>query len=73
MKITAYRSNKYEAVTEYKTDKILGTLSPDEMDDEMREMLNNGSTPLLCFTTKDRVGAEMNICIPVQFIISITD
>ena len=73
MKITAYRTNKYETVSVYETNEILGTVPPEKMDNELRQMLNNDSVPLLCFTTKDRTGAEMNICVPVQFIISITD
>lgn len=81
LKITAYRSEKYERISEYYTKKILCTTPPEEMTDEEREELkSNKLTPMICFAPTDNpageTDAEGRVCIgsfvsiPVQFLIS---
>lgn len=65
MKIRAYNTMKLENYTEYETDKIIGIGI--DADEEDKEFIRNGATPMLNFRTTD--GGHMGV--PIEFLIDI--
>ena len=69
MKITAYTSQDFLNTRVYETDYILANVPPEEMDDETREEMRNGSRPLLSFYD---IKSDKWVALPIEFVIEIS-
>ena len=68
LRITCYRSNKFEATDTIDVDHIDGTMEPADLTDEDRKALNdNQMSPMCCFTD---VSGVMH-AVPWEFVIKI--
>lgn len=68
LRITCYRSNKFEATDTIDVDHIDGTMEPPEMTEDDRKALNdNQMSPMCCFTD---VSGVLH-AVPWEFVIKI--
>ena len=70
MKLTYYRSNKYEKTETVEVVEILGNFEPDEMTPEDRVAFRNGDMhTMCCYTTPEGTGMS----VPWDFVIKIEE